>query len=407
MEDLTAQSPYDSGYNSEYSTASGPGNPPQNAPDHYPDVSDQADQMIYNAFVATTVTTPDANPPAYPQPATHHNHEPTSEQDTAAFRQQIRNAYSLSIHHGSTTITPYAPFPHYNINTNTPNERALHQLQSLARTNYYIRNHHNLLTTQPASSTSSDDNDDIPPLMDLSDDSEHEDDIPPDTPATPTDDEMNRRRRYATQRTTPIHLPPTTWNTYDIRLATQSSASEHSSDEEAPDQQTSPSYWPIPEDHQPPPPADPSDDQIQAWITSQQPWSTFRHRLPIQQCLAYGHRPPPAITRQDPNRSYMMDISDDSIDPVYLSERIADFRSSSHLTWTSYLNTLSPRIRRAYLDQPPNPADFNPTAISAIHEPDYYNSGTQAPYYEPGSEVCDALSKVDGVDGVVGDVQHV
>ena len=195
---------------------------------------------------------------------------------------------------------------------------------------------------------------------------------------------MNRRRRYATQqRTAPIHLPPTTWNTYDIRLATQPSDSEHPSDEEATNQPASQLYWPIPEDHQPPPPADPSDDQIQAWITSQQPWSTFCHRLPIHQCLAYGHRPPPAITRQDPNRSYMMDISDDSIDPVYLRERIADFRSSGHLTWTSYLNTLSPRIRRAYLDQPPNPTDFKPTAISALHVPNYDNSGTPAPYYEP------------------------
>ena len=43
----------------------------------------------------------------------------------------------------------------------------------------------------------------------------------------------------------------------------------------------------------------------------------------------------------------MMDTSDESIDPVYLRERIADFRSSGHLTWTSYINTLSPRIRRA------------------------------------------------------------
>ena len=78
-----------------------------------------------------------------------------------------------------------------------------------------------------------------------------------------------------------------------------------------------------------------------------------------------------------------MDFSDESIDPVYLRERIADFRSSGHPTWTSYLNTLSHRIRQAYLDQPPNPADFKPTAIIALHVPDYDNSGTQAPYYEP------------------------
>ena len=62
MDDQTAESPYDSGYNSEYSTASGPGNPPQPSPDNYPDVSDQADQMIYNAFVATIVTTTEINP---------------------------------------------------------------------------------------------------------------------------------------------------------------------------------------------------------------------------------------------------------------------------------------------------------------------------------------------------------
>ena len=78
-----------------------------------------------------------------------------------------------------------------------------------------------------------------------------------------------------------------------------------------------------------------------------------------------------------------MDTSDDSIDTVYLGERIADYRSSGHPTWTSYLNTLSTRLRRFYLDQPPNQADFKPTAISALHVPDYDNSGTQAPYYEP------------------------
>ena len=77
-----------------------------------------------------------------------------------------------------------------------------------------------------------------------------------------------------------------------------------------------------------------------------------------------------------------MDFSDESIDPVYLRERITDFRSSGHPTWTSYLNTLSHRIRQAYLHQPPNPADL-PTAISALHVPDYDKSGTQAPYYEP------------------------
>jgi hypothetical protein len=79
----------------------------------------------------------------------------------------------------------------------------------------------------------------------------------------------------------------------------------------------------------------------------------------------------------------MMDFSDESIDPVYLRERIADFISSGHPTWTSYLNTLSHRIRQAYLDQPPNPADFKPTALSALHVPDYNNNGTQATHHEP------------------------
>ena len=54
MDDMTAQSPYDSGYDSTYSTASGPGNPPPPIYD-YPDVSDQADHMVYNAFVNSIV----------------------------------------------------------------------------------------------------------------------------------------------------------------------------------------------------------------------------------------------------------------------------------------------------------------------------------------------------------------
>ena len=250
-----------------------------------------------------------------------------------------------------------------------------------------------ICTTQPTSSTSSDNDDDIPDLVSVfHDDSAPEarsnpsdDDPDDDTPLTVEDssDDDDDLPPTSDDSDPEDDTPPTTGTTYDIRLATEESYSEHSSDEDAPDQSTTPRYWPIAEDHQPPPPADPSDAQIQAWITSRKPWTTFRHRLPILQCLAYGHRPPPAITRQDPNRSYMMDNSDESIDTVPLRERITDFRNSGHPTWTSYLNTLSTRLRQFYLDHPPNQVDFKPTAISALHVPDYDNSGTQAPYYEP------------------------
>eukprot|EP01036_Dinobryon_divergens_P061801 gene61801-biopygen28497 len=79
----------------------------------------------------------------------------------------------------------------------------------------------------------------------------------------------------------------------------------------------------------------------------------------------------------------MMDNSDESIDTVPLRERLTDFQNSGHHTWTSYLNTISTRLRQFYLDHPPNQVDFKPTEISALHVPDYDNSGTQAPYYEP------------------------
>ena len=447
MDDQTADSPYDSGYNSEYSTASGPGNPPPPNSDNYPDVSDQADQMIYNAFVATIVTNTDTTPTTATPPTHPRNYGPQSAHDAVTSRRLLQDIHTqLSF----TTLMPNEHFLHHHMATHTTNERTLHQLQSSARMNYYMRNHPDLPTAQSTSSSSSanaddipdlisvfhddsapedhstfdaddlalidvtnnspsadgpspsddeaeahtpplvedssdddDDYDDLPPLMDPSDDSDQEDDNPPDHPYRLTDDELNRRRRNAIQRTAPIHLPHPNGTTYDIRLATANSDSEHSSDEDAPDQSTSPRYWPIAEDHQPPPPADPSDAQIQAWINSNVPWTTFRHRLPILQCLAYGHRPPPAITRHDPNRSYMIDNSDESIDSIPLRERFSAFRNSGHPTWTSYLNTLSTRIRNFYLDHPPNQADFQPTAVSALHVPDYNDNGTQAPYYEP------------------------
>lgn len=372
-DDMTAQSPYDSGYDSSYSTSSGPGNPPPPIYD-YPDVSDQADHMVYNAFVATIVHTPEHSPPEATQPATLRAHGQSSNQEAAATRRRL-----------------YA-----HLDAATARNDHSNQIQSLARMIYYARTHPVLTITQPTNSASSDDNDtppladdsdddddDIPPLMNLSDDSEQEDDTPPDRPATPTDDELNRRGRYATQRTHPMQLPAYLQDTYDVRVATRVNGASDSSDEEAPTRPTSPNYWPIPENHQPPPPADPSDDQIQAWITSQQPWSTYRHRLPILQCLAYGHRPPPAITRQQPNITYMRHIYHTTTDNVHISERLSDFRSSGHTTWTDYLDTTSHRIRRAYLDQPPNQGDFQPTATSALHVPDYDNNGTQAPYYEP------------------------
>jgi hypothetical protein len=76
MDDMHAQSRYDSGYDSSYSTASGADNPPPPIY-NYPDVSDQADHMIYNAFVNTIVTTSTNNhPPA--QPTTQRYEDPSA-----------------------------------------------------------------------------------------------------------------------------------------------------------------------------------------------------------------------------------------------------------------------------------------------------------------------------------------
>ena len=139
-DDMTAQSPYDSGYDSSYSTASGPGNPPPPIYD-YPDVSDQADHMVYNAYVATIVHTPDHNPTSAPTPATALDHGPPSNQNAVAIQQQVHNAhYHLYSNHHHTTST----------------ERYIHNHQSLARMNYYIRNHPDLPTQQPTNRTPSD-----------------------------------------------------------------------------------------------------------------------------------------------------------------------------------------------------------------------------------------------------------
>ena len=124
MDDQTAESPYDSGYNSEYSTASGPGNPPPPNSDNYPDVSDQADQMIYNAFVATIVHTTETNSITTPQPINPRHYGPQSEQDAAAFRQHLRDTQNQPPkHHTFTTITPRELFLHHNIATHP--QRAL------------------------------------------------------------------------------------------------------------------------------------------------------------------------------------------------------------------------------------------------------------------------------------------
>lgn len=158
--------------------------------------------MIYNAFVATIVHTPDPNPTAAPQPAPR-DHGPQSNQDAAALRQQART-------------THFQLFLHNNITTNTPSDQYLPNLQSIARMKYFISNHPDLPLTHPDNSTSSDnDDDDIPPFVKISDDSASEDHNQPSNTATLTDDEG----RQATQRTIPTQA--TRRDTYDIRVATQ------------------------------------------------------------------------------------------------------------------------------------------------------------------------------------------
>lgn len=349
MDDMTAQSPYDSGYDSSYSTASGPGNPPPPTSDYYPDVADQADQMIYNAFVAQIVPTSNNNPPPA-QPTLQRSGDPPA--PDATHPRQPDFTYYLD------DIIEYSRTPPFLHHTNLI-ERLLRHHPNLAAPSHirYRHGHQPVLLHNPPPADS--DSDELPDLAADSDSDELPDliDI--------SDDERNRLDR---DRPTPrITFPPP--GTYDIRVVTHSDDQQTDSDDEPDNAPHDPATW-----YDPTLPNLPFHDrnmmlpwhtppflsqiEIHQWYRSQMRWRPFIQTLPERHQEAYYRRPSPDLRLTEPNRPYMLAPpiahTGQSIDPMDIRARLQHFDSQvPQLTWSNYLRTLHPPIARHYRSFPP------------------------------------------------------
>ena len=65
-----------------------------------------------------------------------------------------------------------------------------------------------------------------------------------------------------------------------------------------------------------------------------------------------------------PNRDFMWQYEGSSPDTVNVNNRILGYLQSRLPSWTAYLRTLPPIVRRLYLNMPPTIAD-----LRTAHEP--------------------------------------
>ena len=351
VEDMHNPSPYDSGYDSTYSRASGPGNPPSSHGNS--DIDDQADRYIRDQRVATLLLNDeDALPP--PMPTTASSLESSH---TTTHRDRNIALYHRLI----ATLPAYI--------TNDP------QLHATAR-DYISEIVHSIPansaaqnTTPPVEHTTYPSNpstpgDTPPPLVeDSSDDSDPDDDTTPPPPVQAlTDDELNTMRRRGRiliprpRMVTPGHL------LFDIRTATYTSDSTASCPDPSDDEDHLP-YWPAYEPPSPPHPHSPTPcdittAQLTQWTTTQLEWHTFRRRIPELSETPDELCGAPPIHRDMPNREFMWQYEGSSPDTINVNNRILGYLQSRLPSWTSYIRTLPPIVRRHYLNMPPTIADL-------------------------------------------------
>jgi hypothetical protein len=353
VEDMHNPSPYDSGYDSTYSRASGPGNPPSSHGNS--DIDDQADRYIRDQRVATLIINDeDSTPPALPTTVL----SPESYHTTTHRDRNIALAHRL-----------IAQLPAYTRNDPRLHASALDYISVIAHSNpAYPVAHihptpvaHNTYPSNPSTPS-----DTPPPLVeDSSDDSSEDasDDASPPPPLhTLTDDEWNTMRRHGRiliprpRTVAPGHV------LFDIRTATHTSDSTASCPDPS-DDEDYPPYWPAYEPPSPPRPSSPTPcdittAQLTHWTTTQLEWHTFRRRIPELSQTPDELCSAPPIHRDMPNREFMWQYEGSSPDTVNVNTRILGYLQSRLPSWTVYLRTLPPTVRRHYLNMPPTIADL-------------------------------------------------
>ena len=387
-------SPYDSGYDSSFSTASGPGQPPSSRGNS--DIEDQVDRYILDQRVATIVintveatNNSQSQLPRAPQPP---GHIAISRFIAHAHRAFARDneIFPTSTPHSDNHATNDEPIyvdeqPAHTIPDNptaqlytwsdmyhaVPLDSSRH-----AHYGYTISGPYNIVrqprTLFPLPEPTDSDNADStsssaspPPLIDASSDEEN----PSQDPELSDDARNAITRRYAQLeiRIDPPHLYPPRPNAaghrvFDIRVATHDSDSTpiYPDTSDSSDADT-PHYWPEPTNPTPPlsnspPPALINDRQLLEWIESQMPWNLFRYRIPTYRDTPTEFCGPPTLHRELPNSTYMYEYKYPSADNLNASNRISDFMRSGS-SWSTYINTLPPLIRRSYLNMPPNHSD--------------------------------------------------
>ena len=324
-------SPYDSGYDSIFSTASGPGHPPSSRGNS--DIDDQVDRYIRDQRVATIVHT--TLVPALPTPTTTHHHNPRTR----------------------THTHPLDPFP-------------LHITRAIAEYNHALANDPNLDEPRPLIP---DDANIASPLIHPAEDTHATIGSSPYLPTQPptlpplTDEEQNQLRRPFPFGLS--HQPHRTAQEYivifDARTATQESDSSPTHPDDIDSDKDYPGYWPERSESPPPQPNSPpvstiSNAQLADWARSQLPWHTFRHRIPELQHIPDALCGPPHIPRLYRPHQYMLDHQHGTPDKLGVNDRTSHFYNApNNHTWTQYLATLPPMVRRYYNTLPP-PATITP-----------------------------------------------
>ena len=144
---------------------------------------------------------------------------------------------------------------------------------------------------------------------------------------------------------------------FDARTATQESESSPIHPDNIDYDKEYPGYWPERRHSTQPPPNSPpvatiSDAQLADWTRSQLPWYTFRHRIPELWDIPDALCRPPHIPRLYPSHQH------GTPDQLGVYDRTSHFYNApNNQTWTQYLASLPPIVRRYYNTLPPSRYD--------------------------------------------------
>ena len=296
------------------------------------------------------------------------------------------------VHTTSVPALPTSPTPpHHNPRTSTHTRPLdpipLHITRAIVEYNHALANDPNLDEPPPLIPDSEDDDDPddaeiasplTPPTEDTHATVGSSPYLPTQPPTLPplTDDEQNQL-----QRPFPFglsHQPHRTAQEYivifDARTATQESDSSPNHPDHIDSDEDYPGYWPERRDSPPPQPNSPpvstiSDAQLADWTRSQLPWHTFRHRITELRNIPDALCGPPHIPRLYPPHQYMLDHQHDTPDQLGVNDRTSHFYNApNNHTWTQYLATLPPMVRRYYNTLPPSRYDY-PLHTSTSNNP--------------------------------------